>query len=171
MHKIEIPIVDENDQVVSYGEKFQTHKNPVPLHRAISIVILNGEMMLIQKRPANKPTWPLYWSNACCTHPYKNEDYIDAANRRLGEELGFSTPLHEIFKFNYSAKYDTIWGENEHDAVFLGEYSGAVRPNKKEVADYKWVKIKSLKNELKRENIYTPWFKIIFTKMEDMKLF
>ncbi len=56
--QIQIVLVDANDKVLGLKEKFAAHKIPVPLHRAISIVIFNHDKseMLITKRAASKPT-------------------------------------------------------------------------------------------------------------------
>src|SRR3989344_4325068 len=163
-----IVLVDEADNVIGYKEKFAAHKNPVPLHRAISIVILspNKKLMLLQKRSKKKPTWPLYWSNAVCSHPYKDESYQDAADRRLKEEMGFSSPLKELFRFVYEAKMDKTLGEHELDVVFEGMYEGLVKPDPNEAADFKWVKVEELKKDIvKNPEIYTPWFKMILVRL------
>src|SRR3989337_638495 len=82
----DVILVDNKDKILGFKEKFAAHKNPVPLHRAISVVIYDNKgRMLLQKRSENKPTWPLFWSNACCTHPLKGETYKKAAKRRLKE--------------------------------------------------------------------------------------
>ena len=47
--------------------------------------------LVLQRRAADKPLWPLYWSNACCSHPRAGETVEDAARRRLREELGVNT--------------------------------------------------------------------------------
>lgn len=161
-------LVNKDDKVVGYQEKFDCHKHPVPLHRAISVVILDpsGKKMLLQRRATDKKTWPLFWTNACCTHPMKGESYKKAASRRLKEEMGISTELKNVFNFIYKAKYDGEWGEHELDYVFVGNWEGKVNPNPEEVADYKWVEADSLLKDVKRHpNLYTPWFKIILTKM------
>lgn len=46
------------------------------------------------------------WTNATCTHPYKNESNIEAAHIRLQEEMGFDTDLKEIFEFKYLAEFN-----------------------------------------------------------------
>jgi isopentenyl-diphosphate delta-isomerase len=165
----QVVLVNRKDRVIGYKEKFAAHKNPVPLHRAISIMILSHDRkkMLLQKRAKVKPTWPLFWSNAVCTHPFKDESYEDAAARRLKEEMGFSTSLKELFRFIYKAEMDRTWGEHEFDVVFEGEYEGPVKIDPNEAADYKWITVKDLKKDLKTNSkIYTPWFKIIFKKLE-----
>ena len=164
----EVVLVDENDNVLDYKEKFATHKYPVPLHRAISVVIFSPDKksMLLQKRSTKKPTWPLYWSNTVCSHPYKDESYSDAAARRLKEEMGFSTSLKELYRFIYKAEMDETWGEHELDAVFEGAYDWPVIPNPDEAADFKWVTIKELKRDVvENSEIYTPWFKMILKKL------
>ena len=160
-----VVLVDKNDRVIGLKEKFATHKIPVPLHRAISIIIFSGDksQMLITKRSANKPTWPCFWSNAVCSHPYPNETYQRAAERRLTEELGIKTPLKKVFQFTYSAKMDNgVWGEHEYDVVFMGKYQKDIHPNPDEIAGYEWVGVVDLKKDLRKNpQKYTPWFKLI----------
>lgn len=164
-----IVLVDKNDKVLGLKEKFAAHKIPVPLHRAISIIIFNKDksQMLITKRAESKPTWPLFWTNAVCSHPFFGESYPEAASRRLFEELGIKIPLTEVFDFTYSAEMDNkIWGERELDHVFVGEYEGILNPNSDEICDYEWIRIKDLEAEMvKNPNKYTPWFKIILSKL------
>lgn len=165
-----VVLVDEKDNVLGYGEKFVTHKIPVALHRAISILIFNKDksQMLVTKRADDKPTWGGFWSNAVCTHPFPEETYQEAAERRIFEELGFKTKLTESFYFIYDAlMQNKIWGEHELDHVFVGFYDGPINQDPAEVSDYKWVKIEELKKGLKdNPDKYTPWFKIITEKYE-----
>lgn len=166
---IQMVLVDEKDNILGYKEKFATHKIPVPLHRAISIVIFNNAKteMLITKRAKVKPTWPYFWTNAVCSHPYPKETYQKATERRLFEELGFRTHLKEVFYVIYSAEMDNkIWGEHELDHVFVGTYEGKINPNPDEVAGYEWIKLTDLKNDLKKNpNKYSPWFKKILKRL------
>jgi len=164
----QVVLVDETDNVVGYEEKYAAHKNPVPLHRAISVVIYDQgrKRMLLQKRVGSKPTWPLYWSNAVCTHPMDGESYEDCAHRRLKEEFGFDTKLEEKYRFTYEADYDGEWGEHEFDVVFTGVYEDSVKPNPEEVAEYKWIDIQELEKDLQENpKLYTPWFKMIIESL------
>jgi isopentenyl-diphosphate delta-isomerase len=162
-------LVDKDDKVLGFKEKFLCHKVPVPLHRAISIVIFNKDRteMLITKRTETKPTWPGVWSNAVCSHPYPKETYQKSAERRIYEELGIRTPLKEIFSFVYKAEMDNkIWGEHELDHVFIGRYEGDLKPNFDEISEFRWVKISDLESSvIKNPQKYTPWFKIILNKI------
>lgn len=162
-----VVLVTAKDEVLGTLEKLAAHKNPVPLHRAISIVIFDPTQtkILLQKRTADKPTWPLYWSNTCCTHPFPEETYHAAATRRLQEEMGFSTELTETLRFTYAAHYDEVWGEHELDVVFVGQYGGEVQPDPTEVADYKWVTLTDIQIEMEQGNSYSPWWRIIFQSL------
>lgn len=167
----DVVLVDKNDNEIGLKEKFAAHKIPVPLHRAVSIVIYSPDKskMLITERNGTKPTWPLFWSNAVCAHPFKGESYQAAADRRLFEELGFRTRLKEVFHFIYSAEMDKkLWGEHELDHVFKGTYGGTVKPNPEEIEEFKWVEVANLKKDMaKNPKKYTPWFKIILKKIEN----
>lgn len=168
MKNIKLVLVNDKDEIVGYKEKFATHKLPVPLHRAISVMIFDtsGKKIMLQKRAGGKPTWPLYWSNTCCTHPFKDEEYLTCAKRRLKEEMGFEAHLAEKFRFIYQADYDSIWGENEYDVVFEGKYAGEVTADPQEAADWKWALVTDLLKDVKiNPGIYTPWFKIILGKL------
>lgn len=156
-----IVLVNSKDKIVGYKEKFACHKNPVPLHRAISVVIYDKfhKKILLQKRSSVKPTWPLYWSNTCCSHPYDGESYREAGERRLKEEMGIETSLRVQFRFKYSKEFNKTWGENELDTVLTGEYEGMIKPDPEEAADFKWMNIADLNTDIKANaNLYTPWF-------------
>jgi len=159
--KKDIILVDRNDKIIGYDEKYPPHKNPAKLHRAFSIFLFNDKgQMLIHKRSKYKKTWPGYWTNACCSHPAKGESYAKALQRRLKEELGIRCKLKFLFKFIYKAKYNKTWGEHEIDYVFVGRYNKKIKPNKKEIADWKYMDVDSLLKDVKKNpERYTPWFK------------
>ena len=162
---LEIVLVDENDKEIWLWEKIDVHKKWV-LHRAISVLILNQKWeMLLQQRAMWKYHCPWLRSNATCTHPYPNENNIDAAHRRLQEEMWFDTEIKEIFEFHYIAHFDNWLTENEYDHVFLWYYDGEVGPNPDEVNDYEWIWIEELKKDIvENPENYTEWFKIILDK-------
>ncbi len=82
-------LVDKNDQPIGEMEKMEAHEKGL-LHRAFSVFLFNkkGEMLL-QQRAISKYHSGGLWTNACCSHPRKGEATIDAAHRRLEEEMGF----------------------------------------------------------------------------------
>jgi isopentenyl-diphosphate Delta-isomerase len=162
----EITLINKNNIFLGYKNVVEGHKTPVPLHRASSVVIFNGEKILLQKRSKQKFTWPEFWTNTCCTNVYRGETFVSSAKRSLKNEMGIDTELTRKYRFVYRARYDDIYGEHELDTVYFGEYSGQVKPNPKEAADFDWMNIPDIKKDLvKNPDKYTPWFKIIITRL------
>ena len=89
-------------------EKMEAHRNGGCLHRAFSVIVFSprGEIML-QRRAATKYHSQSLWTNTCCSHPAPGEATLEAAHRRLREEMGFDVPLQEVFSFVYRAGLDT----------------------------------------------------------------
>lgn len=162
----EVILVDSEDNELGLKEKSETHRNPVPLHRAFSVFIMNEkDHLLITKRSQHKKTWPGFWSNTCCSHPRANEPAELGAQRRVEEELGFTCDLDFLFKFEYSAQFDKEWGENELDHVFVGYYSGVLKVNEEEIDEIKWIDLDELRFDMeKNHGKYTPWFKLCFRR-------
>jgi len=158
----ELIIVDENDNIIGYQKKDLCHKGEGILHRAFSVFIFNSKNeLLIQKRSRYKHLWPLFWSNTCCGHPRKGEEYIEAVRRRLKEELGMEVEVKYLFKFKYQATYKNIGSENELCSVYIGKSDVIPEINKMEVEDWKYISIEQLNKEFKKHpDRYTPWFKI-----------
>lgn len=166
----QVILVDEQDNEVGVMEKILAHEKAL-LHRAFSVFIFNdkGELLL-QKRAASKYHSPGLWTNTCCSHPRPKETNLEAANRRLNEEMGFGCELEYKFNFIYKAELEQGLTEHELDHVFFGTYNGPVNPNIEEVASYKFVSMKDVFDDIKSnpEN-YTVWFKIIFDKVNQIK--
>jgi len=99
-------LVDKNDVQTGTMEKMEAHKQGL-LHRAFSIFIFNtnGEFLL-QQRALNKYHNGGLWTNTCCSHPLPGENVLNAAYRRLLEEMGFTTELLPAFNFIYNAPFD-----------------------------------------------------------------
>jgi isopentenyl-diphosphate delta-isomerase len=155
----EVVLVDESDQEIGLMEKIQAHKEG-RLHRAFSVLVFNdkGEM-LIHKRDSNKYHCGGLWTNACCSHPRKNEIPEEAAKRRLQEEMGFTIPVQFVDSFVYKASFENGLTEYEFDHLFVGRYSKAPQPNKSEVEDWKYISIEELKIDIKSNpHKYTAWF-------------
>ncbi|HEX9722324.1 MAG TPA: isopentenyl-diphosphate Delta-isomerase [Candidatus Paceibacterota bacterium] len=159
-------LVDEKDKPIGEGEKMRVHREG-KLHRSFSIFIFNsrGETLL-QQRAQEKYHSGGLWSNACCGHPRPGEDTLQAARRRLQEEMGLDCELKELLQFTYKVKLDHDLWEHEFDHVFLGIYDGEVYPNPQEADGYDWVDQKTLLEEVRRyPDQYTAWFKIVLDRV------
>jgi isopentenyl-diphosphate delta-isomerase len=146
-------LVDEQDNAVGTMEKMEVHQKAL-LHRAFSVFIFNsnGEMLL-QRRALSKYHSGGLWTNACCSHPNTAETPVQAAQRRLFEELGFVTDVEVVFDFIYKAELDNELTEYEFDHVLVGNYDGKIDINLSEVGDYCYRSIDDIRNEFSKSNL------------------
>ena len=135
-----VVLVNKNNEVLGLMPKVEAHEKGL-LHRAISILLYNSKgEMLIQQRAKTKYHWPLIWSNAVCSHPRENEDFQDAAQRRLKEELNITCSLKEVYRFIYKAKDEqTGLIEHEYDVVYEGQFDGEIPFNPNEIESIRWI--------------------------------
>lgn len=176
-------IVDEEDRILGYEEKIETHKKGL-LHRAFSIFIIDEEnkKMFLQQRADDKYHSGGLWSNACCSHPHVSESWMKAIQRALMNELGLSIkfnvndtdemlfaglqlPNYKLYflnKFEYCSNYGKI-SENEVDYVFLMMLNqsmiNSIKINPKEAKNSKWITFSELDKWLSSNpNEFTSWF-------------
>ena len=164
----QVILVNENDEPVGTMEKLEAHQKGI-LHRAFSIFIFNSKgEMLLQKRALKKYHSPGLWSNACCSHPYPDEETKVAALRRLQEELGFTSPLEKAFDFVYKISFENGLTENEFDHVFIGKFDGEVKADPEEIAEYTFRSMEEIRKDLlEKRGSYTAWFCVAFPKIEE----
>ncbi|KAK4721807.1 hypothetical protein R3W88_012040 [Solanum pinnatisectum] len=188
MFEDECILVDENDHVVGHDTKYNCHlmekiEAENLLHRAFSVFLFNSKYeLLLQQRSATKVTFPLVWTNTCCSHPlYRESELIEenalgvrnAAQRKLLDELGIPaedvpvdqfTPLGRIL---YKAPSDGKWGEHELDYLLFMVREVNMKPNPDEVAEVKYVNREQLKELLRKADAgeeglkLSPWFRLI----------
>lgn len=158
-------LVNEKDEPIGLMPKMEAHEKAL-LHRAFSVFILNeNNEIMLQQRAAHKYHSPLLWTNTCCSHQREGELNTEAGRRRLQEEMGFSVPLKELFSFIYKAPFDNGLTEHEFDHVMIGYYNDEPEINPEEAADWKWMGTEEIKKDINlHPELYTEWFKIIFTK-------
>ena len=94
-----VVLVDKDDNELGTMEKMAAHEKGL-LHRAFSVFVFNSEgKVMLQKRAVSKYHSGGLWTNTCCSHPREGELVIDAAHRRLQEEMGFDCELTKAFDF------------------------------------------------------------------------
>lgn len=165
----QIILVDENDNEIGTMQKMEAHLKGI-LHRAFSVFIFNtkGELLL-QQRALDKYHSGGKWTNTCCSHPRLGENTLDAANRRLQEEMGMHCDLKYGFNFTYRALVNQSLYENEYDHVYYGISDDAPVLNPDEVSDFRYTTMEALKADIDRNpDQYTEWLKICFDKIMDL---
>ncbi len=159
--KEEVILVNEKDEPIGTMEKMEAHEKGL-LHRAFSVFLFNSkDKLLLQQRALNKYHSAGLWTNTCCSHPRPGEETLQAAKRRLKEEMGIETDLTFKTAFTYKTKFDNGLTEHELDHVFTGNFNEDPKLNPEEANSFKWQSIAEVKADLKihPEN-YTSWFKI-----------
>lgn len=159
--------VDLMDHEVGYGDKQETHRKNI-LHRAFSVFLYANGKVLIQQRERHKYHSGGLWANSCCSHPRRGEELLEAAERRLEEELGIeqgTCDLKEIDSFIYFQAYDGL-SEYEFDHVIVAEYDGKITPNPEEIQELRWVTYEELEKELlENPKAFAAWFLIAAPKV------
>ena len=185
----ELILVDENDTNIGSISKLNGHlisnKNKYP-HRAFSIFLFDSKnRLLIQKRAEKKITFPLLWTNTCCSHPLNIESentpekITNALIKRLNYELGIKTEndMYKLIdKILYRAPSNETYEEFEIDYLFIAklpddsENSNYIYGkdnlkkiiNKDEVDDIRFDTIENILKEIElHPEEFTPWFKIL----------
>ena len=151
-------------------DKLEVHRKGLK-HKAVSVFVMDGENVLIQRRAMGKYHTPGLWANTCCTHPAWGETPQDCAVRRLREELGI-TGLYPAFRDRVEYRADVGGGLIEHEVVdiFLAvtERKMKVNPNPAEVMQVEWVGFYDLTAEVaRRPHRFTPWLRIYLDEHKD----
>lgn len=166
----QVILVNENDEELGSMDKMEAHVKGL-LHRAFSVFLFDDKgNMLLQQRALDKYHSPGLWTNACCSHPQPGEETLQAANRRLNEELGIHTNLfydgHLLYRTDASSSgFENGLIEHEFDHLFSGTYNGNIPFNPAEVNAVRWVSMQDLKEEMNisPEN-FTFWFKRVIAE-------
>ncbi len=142
------------------SEKLAAHIPPGKLHRAVSIYVFDSKRrLLLQKRAITKYHSPGLWSNTCCGHPRPKESSIEAATRRLKEEMGVECPLRDEFGYLHRRGVGSELTEWEYGHVFIGKCDCQPIPNPREVESWKWAYVDWLREDMAmHESQYTVWF-------------
>lgn len=159
-------LVDLHDREVGVAEKLEAHSHGW-LHRALSVFVFDrAGQLLLQRRAADKYHSSGLWANSCCGHPRPGEPVIDAAQRRLREEMGIACQLQSAFSFTYRADVGRGLTENEVDHVFVGRFDGQVSPEPREVDAWRWISLAHLVAEVEAEpDQFAAWFPIALEKL------
>lgn len=159
-------LVDADNNPIGKMEKLEAHRKGI-MHRAVSVLVFDTEgRWLLHRRALDKYHAGGLWTNACCTHPFVDEEPREAARRRMFEEMGMDITndgLRHLFDFTYRAELDNGLIEHEYDSVFV--YTTTIKPvpNPEEVMDWRYIDMKALEEDLTAQpDSYTPWFRIIF---------
>ncbi|MGB0660527.1 MAG: isopentenyl-diphosphate Delta-isomerase [Mangrovicoccus sp.] len=151
------------DDKLTPVEKLEVHRRGLK-HKAVSVFVMDGQNVLIQRRSMSKYHTPGLWANTVCTHPQWEEKSSDCAVRRLQEELGI-TGLYPAHRDTVEYRADVGNGLVEHEVVdiYLAHANKRlpVQINPDEVMQVEWIGIYDLAAEVARRPArFTPWLRI-----------
>ncbi|KAJ9112665.1 hypothetical protein QFC22_006167 [Naganishia vaughanmartiniae] len=140
------------------------------LHRAFSVFLFRPTdgRLLLQKRAAEKITFPNMWTNTCCSHPLSTANEREetgqmgvrrAACRKLPQELGtkdseldptdftYLTRIHYLAPCEVDEKTgeEGVWGEHEIDYILFATKDVTLDLNPNEVSDATYVNEQELR--------------------------
>jgi isopentenyl-diphosphate delta-isomerase len=155
------------DGTLTPVEKLDVHVRGLR-HKAISVFVMDGDDVLLQRRALCKYHTPGLWANTCCTHPHWNEPAADCANRRLEEELGIhGLDLELRDRIEYRAEVGNDLIEHEVVDIFIAQMdkSQCFEPNPLEVVQTRWMSLAdTYKQVMTNSHKYTPWLKIYMSR-------
>lgn len=129
-----VDIVDENDVIIARVSRKEMRQGRLR-HRSVFVLVRSPDgKVLIHKRSDEKDLWPGWWDIAVGGVVASGEAYDDAARRELWEEMGIDAAPVAIGEGSYE----------DHDVALIARcyevvYSGDVRPQDGEVAEFRWV--------------------------------
>lgn len=154
-----VVLVNEAGEAVGSMDVQAAHDGEGVRHLAFMVLIRNPRgQVLLCRRSVHKRLWPGYWENSCSSHPMPGESQRLAAERRLQEELGFTTALQSVGVFEYHALDGAAGAEHEVCMVLTGLHEGDVRPNSAEVEECVWTDLGQLLATSTTDH-WAPWLR------------
>jgi len=101
-HEEVLDVVDLSDQVIGTASKIDVYKKGLS-NRIVHIFLINSstKKIFIQKRGDDVRYLPGYYCTSAGGHVGSGEDYQQAAERELVEEIGIKEPITLVDKFIY----------------------------------------------------------------------
>ncbi len=123
-------VCDINDRVIGQARRADVHARNL-LHRAVHVWVFRADgRLVVQRRSASKDQFPNGLTSSASGHLDSGEDYLTAAIRELGEELGLhGVELHYAVKL--PASPETAY---EHTVLYVSMTDAMLTPAVGEVA-------------------------------------
>lgn len=157
-----IDVLDKDGNKTGQIKTKKDIKKDGDYHRAITVLILNDDKILMQKRSSTKIVYPNLWSLFIKGHVKANETSLSACIREIKEEIGISVNTDEL-DYLYTIKEEkrnNDYIENIfYDAFILRKNIDLkdIVIDKEEVADVSYISIDDAYQEIKDNNcIYAP---------------
>lgn len=156
-----VVLVDGAGRTLGTAHRLAVHTDNTPRHLAFSSYLFDPDgRLLITRRALDKITWAGVWTNSCCGHLRPGENALQAAARRISEELGVHpTDLRVVLPdFSYRAVDASGIVENELCPVLVGQIPARVNPDPTEISEYTFVTWEDFQTAIAATPaVYSPW--------------
>ena len=160
--------VDADDNEQGTVNRLDAHTGDGIRHRAFTTLLFDerGRILLAQRSP-EKRLWDTHWDGTVASHPVEGESQVEAATKRLDEELGIEPDQYDDLRvtdrFEYKRYYHHAGVEHEVCAVLQATLDDpSLDPDPAEVGGVMWVPYERLYENPKwyRQLRLCPWFEI-----------
>ncbi len=117
-------LVDDQDRPLRPADKAASHRGRGQRHRAFTLLVFDRDArLLLAQRAATKTLWSGSWDGTVASHPRVDESYVDAARRRLPDEVELAADadldIAVLNRFLYRADDESRGAENEVCATVI----------------------------------------------------
>ena len=157
-----VVVVNERDDQLGVFQRDTAEKNMNYIIRVVYILLFNDDnQILIQRRSADSERFPNYWEVSASGTVLPDEGYVEAAKRKLLDELGITLPLRHEHK-DVMRRPDVA---SHLAAIFVGHIqdSSTVKFNTEKISEVRWVTPK----EAREGYLVTPSFMQVLDWWED----
>jgi len=111
-----LDVVSDDDMVIGQESRFLVHQNGLQ-HRGVHVFLVTPDSrLLVQRRGKHKEAYPLALDCSISEHVKAGEDYFQAAERGLQEELGIGDAQIQAL-----VKFRMVYGPNDYEICILYE--------------------------------------------------
>ena len=155
-------VVNEKNEVIGQTERREVHRKGL-WHRAVRILIFNSKgELLLQKRKKSTDLNPGVWSSSAAGHLNAGENYLHAAKRELGDELGIEMRLQKLGSEKVDLPNDRTFAK-----YYIGKCDSGFKTWGGEASEVKFFPIRKIRKMVKE---YPEKFSPNFLKLFEMYL-
>lgn len=150
-------VVDVLDRPIRRERRVVVHDRAL-FHRAVHVMVLDSkERLIVQKRSASKDVAPGKWCSSCSGHVDAGEDYLAAAVRELGEEIGLRVKPKDLKPVLWASACEETG--REFVWVYLLRHEGPFHFDEKEVSALEKLSLEELAKRSKESpETFSPSF-------------
>jgi isopentenyldiphosphate isomerase len=148
-----LEVVDENDKVVGKAPLNDIYEH-VLIHRVVMIAVQEpGGKILLQRRSPSVATNANRWDISAAGHVDAGEDYAQAADRELKEELG----IEDVSLAEAAYYFSDVVLDSKHLKRFIKIYTVLLPADTRfsiepeEVTEVRWFSVDELARQLKSQ--------------------